>query len=409
MQDSQQPVKFLIGFASSAGGAYIRPIPTASQIGIQNGAASLTDGFPPLCFLAESAGGVPPFGEDFNGLLNQVTLWCQWVSAGSPAYYDSAFSAAIGGYPKGAKLNQSANPQFFWVSLVDNNASNPDAAGANWYDTSKQAVGGVLTGTLPNPGMASGAAAANVGALGGSLTGTLPNPGIANSGVSAASYVGTSVTVGADGRVTAAANATYPTYQTLKSGSGATYTTPAGAKRLKVRMAGGGGSGVTTSVGGAAGTQSAFGSTTALPGGPPGTPGASAGGSGGSGGVTGTGTEILRLAGGPGGGGSQVSNDTFGQEMAGGNGGNNPFGGAGMGGRQAITSAVPNTGAGGAGQNNNGNGLSAGAGGGAGEYVEFVVNNPAGSYIYTVGLGGTAPAGAGNGATGVICVEEWYY
>ena len=80
-----------------------------------------------------------------------------------------------------------------------------------------------------------------------------------------------------------------------------------------------------------------------------------------------------------------------------------------MGGRQAITSAVPNTGAGGAGQNNNGNGLSAGAGGGAGEYVEFVVNNPAGSYIYTVGLGGTAPAGAGNGATGVICVEEWYY
>lgn len=37
-------------------------------------------------------------------------------------------------------------------------------------------LGGVLTGTLPNPGMAPGAAAANVGSLGGALSGTLPNP-----------------------------------------------------------------------------------------------------------------------------------------------------------------------------------------------------------------------------------------
>lgn len=41
-----------------------------------------------------------------------------------------------------------------------------------------QALGGVLTGTLPNPGMAAGAAATNVGAVGGDLTGTLPNPTI---------------------------------------------------------------------------------------------------------------------------------------------------------------------------------------------------------------------------------------
>ena len=39
-------------------------------------------------------------------------------------------------------------------------------------------LGGVLTGTLPNPGMASGAASANIGTLGGVLTGTLPNPGM---------------------------------------------------------------------------------------------------------------------------------------------------------------------------------------------------------------------------------------
>ena len=45
----------------------------------------------------------------------------------------------------------------------------------------QQAVGGVLTGTLPNPGMAAGAASTNIGALGGALAGTLPNPTIANS------------------------------------------------------------------------------------------------------------------------------------------------------------------------------------------------------------------------------------
>lgn len=41
-----------------------------------------------------------------------------------------------------------------------------------------QAVGGVLTGTLPNPGMAVGAAATNLGAAGGALSGTYPNPGV---------------------------------------------------------------------------------------------------------------------------------------------------------------------------------------------------------------------------------------
>jgi hypothetical protein len=51
------------------------------------------------------------------------------------------------------------------------------AAGA--AATNVGTLGGVLTGTLPNPGLAAGAASSNIGTLGGVLTGTLPNPGMA--------------------------------------------------------------------------------------------------------------------------------------------------------------------------------------------------------------------------------------
>lgn len=131
MQASQIPTKFNIPFANSAGPSYIRTIPVASQILITPGAASLTDGFPPLTFVPVGSGGVPPFGQDFNGLLNQMTAWTQWGNAGAMTKWDSAFSTAIGGYPAGAFILNAAGTGF-WLCTTDNNASNPDAAGAGW-------------------------------------------------------------------------------------------------------------------------------------------------------------------------------------------------------------------------------------------------------------------------------------
>lgn len=139
------PAKFPIAFAADAGGSYIRPIPEASQIGIENGAASLFDGFPPLCATPLTAGGVPPFMQDMNGILNQITLWSQWQNAGASVIYDSGFSTSIGGYPKGAVLASATITGLFWTSTVDDNATDPDGGGsAGWVALS----GGAASRTI---------------------------------------------------------------------------------------------------------------------------------------------------------------------------------------------------------------------------------------------------------------------
>ncbi len=136
---SASPTKFNIPWANATGVPYIRSIPQASQIGIQNCAASLTDGFPPLSFTPPGAGGCPPYGADFNGILKQITQWSQWFSAGGPVFYDSAFAgSASNGYPNGAIIQSTVVPGDFWMSTADNNTTNPDTGGANWVQIGMQ-------------------------------------------------------------------------------------------------------------------------------------------------------------------------------------------------------------------------------------------------------------------------------
>jgi hypothetical protein len=191
-----------------------------------------------------------------------------------------------------------------------------------------------------------------------------------------------------------------PTVQTLTSGTAATYTPPANVRFIRVRMVGGGGGGgaqITNN--GANGTTTSFGSWTAILGQGGGLGAAGAGGTGGTGGANGTGTQIARFAG---------QNGTRGAGVAGGTGGLggvSPFGGAGIGGDGAAGAAAKaNTGSG-------GGGAEEAAGGGAGEYVEFFVTAPTAT-TYTVGAAGAGGAAGtfagGNGAAGIIIVEEFY-
>ena len=126
MLSSAVPDKFPLYWAVGADPAYVRDIPEDSQIGVQDGAASLTTGFPPDTFTQIAAGGTPPFGTDFNGIFRQITQIQQWQQAGGQWKYDSAFATAIGGYPSGAILQSNVVLTRQWQSFVDSNLTDPD-------------------------------------------------------------------------------------------------------------------------------------------------------------------------------------------------------------------------------------------------------------------------------------------
>jgi hypothetical protein len=132
VQLSQIPTKFPAVWAHGAVAPYINTIPAPSQQSVRSGAASLFDGFPPLCFVPIATGGAGPFGGDTNGILNQITGGLQWQQAGAPFTFDPAWAAAVGGYPLGSLIPSDSTPGQFWYSTVDNNSADPDTGGANW-------------------------------------------------------------------------------------------------------------------------------------------------------------------------------------------------------------------------------------------------------------------------------------
>lgn len=224
-----------------------------------------------------------------------------------------------------------------------------------------------------------------------------------------------SFTVNAKGLITAASGNSIAarTTQVFTSGTSQTYTTPAGARSLYIRMvAGGGGAGGTgagATNGGTGGTTT-FGTFTVIGGGGS-VAGTNVGAVGGSGG---SGTAVVRVMGGAGSG-AQASGFAIS-----GPGGSTPLGaptqqlsnGTATTKVAAVVGILYGSGAvGGPGDLATYNGT---PGAGGGEYAEILINSPSGTYTYTVGVGGTAGALGGTGvagaagAAGIIIVEEYY-
>jgi hypothetical protein len=134
------PTLVAVPFASGAGAGYRNTIPVASQIPVTPGAASFTDGFPPVTFQPIASGGVPPYGADVNGILYALSNMARWDQAGGRYYYDATFSTAITGYPKGATLNRTDNLGA-WLNTVDNNTTDPNStSSAGWVPVRANAV-----------------------------------------------------------------------------------------------------------------------------------------------------------------------------------------------------------------------------------------------------------------------------
>lgn len=139
MQLANAPAQLTIPFAE-AGNFNVLPVP--SQQSITPGAASWTDGFPPLTMTAVNAGGIPPSGKDMNGLGNGLSTVLIYLNAGGAFPYNASFSTAIGGYPNGSQVLK-ANGNGYWRSVVDNNTTDPDTGGAGWVSVSGQLTSSV--------------------------------------------------------------------------------------------------------------------------------------------------------------------------------------------------------------------------------------------------------------------------
>lgn len=149
MPAPSSPPVIVIPFAN-AGARNSIPVP--SQIGVNDGAASLTDGFPPRTMLPIPP-GIPPDGKDLNGILFDATSHIVWMQAGGRYYWDSAVAAA-GGYPLYALLASTGSPTLLWLNLSAGNATDPDGGSpADWQGVQ---LGGSASGVLTPSALAAG-------------------------------------------------------------------------------------------------------------------------------------------------------------------------------------------------------------------------------------------------------------
>jgi len=154
MSGVPNPPTVIIPFAADAADpAFITlPIPVDSQIGVLPGAASFTDGFPPLTMPNPGDPNfVPPFGQDMNGVLYMISAFCAMLQAGQLCQFDDNAQYAWGGYKLGANLAK-VDGTGFWFNVVDGNDTNPDTGGAGWIGWSPAGVGVGYVSAVPPAG-----------------------------------------------------------------------------------------------------------------------------------------------------------------------------------------------------------------------------------------------------------------
>ncbi|EFG9844016.1 phage tail protein [Shigella boydii] len=132
MKASDKPRQLAVPFAST--GDKNRIPDKATQQTRESGNAAYDSGFPPTTMTAVSAGGIPPHGKDFNGLMYDITAAIRFAQAGGLYTYNAGFAGAIGGYAKGAILAGVATTAV-WLNTTDDNLTDPEGSdSAGWVN-----------------------------------------------------------------------------------------------------------------------------------------------------------------------------------------------------------------------------------------------------------------------------------
>ena len=121
------PTLFLPQAFASSGAKNVIPTASASPL------ASLVDGFPAVTMQPLTSGGIPPEGQDMNGILNWITTLLAWANAGGLFPFNADLATAMSGYHKGAVLILNDG-----VTIVRNtsagNTVDPNSALTNWVE-----------------------------------------------------------------------------------------------------------------------------------------------------------------------------------------------------------------------------------------------------------------------------------
>lgn len=132
------PTKLLDQAFANASPSVTNNVPDTIALG--SPLASYQYGFQAITMSPVTAGGIPPEGQDFNGIFFDITTHTVWVNAGGQYRFDSTLAMTLGGYPAGMVLQNNAGTASY-ISAVANNSidfnSTPSSIGVQWLPYSK--------------------------------------------------------------------------------------------------------------------------------------------------------------------------------------------------------------------------------------------------------------------------------
>lgn len=130
-----QPDLILVPFAQDAPAVNVDAIPVNLSPSDPPQAASYSQGFPTVTMTPLAAGGIPPRGQSFNGIFQDITKHLVYIGGGGQYKWSSAYVEATGGYSIGDVI-QADSGLLSYVSLVDDNTDNfnttPESIGPKW-------------------------------------------------------------------------------------------------------------------------------------------------------------------------------------------------------------------------------------------------------------------------------------